>query len=90
MNEEPPAPKQIAFVRWFDSKITTGWPATPDEAAGMSEMESCGFVVRDTAEAITIALDRSLTTDNLRCTLCIPRVNVRGVQYFYARGDGSD
>jgi hypothetical protein len=70
-------PVPIVYVRWFDSSITHGGTVTPGEAAGVCENESVGLLVREDEASITIALDRCIDTQGLRCTLCVPKVNVR-------------
>ncbi len=76
---------RIAYVRWFDSAITQGAVCGPEDACGVLENESVGIIVKETKRAITVALDRCLGTGGLRCTICIPWVNVRSVQRFRAR-----
>lgn len=70
----------IAYVRWFDSSITMGQTCTPEDAAGILENESAGVLVCEDKKSITIALDRCIETKGLRCTLCIPKVNVRRIK----------
>jgi len=77
-------PVRLVYVRWFDSSITQGETCHADDAAGILEMESCGVLVKEDKTAITVALDRCLGTQGLRCTLCIPKVNVRSVKRFRA------
>ena len=78
------AKAKIAYIRWFDSSITRGETISAEEACGVMEMESAGVVVREDKQSITISLDRCLGTQGLRCTLCIPRVNVRSIKRFRA------
>jgi hypothetical protein len=73
---------KLAYVRWFDSSITHGETCMPEDAAGVLENESAGCIVREDKRSITLALDRCLKTEGLRCTLCIPKVNVRFVRRF--------
>lgn len=70
----------IAYIRWFDSSITTGHTCTPEEATGVLENESAGVLVCEDKKSITIALDRCIETNGLRCTLCIPKANVRRIK----------
>lgn len=79
MKKKTPRP-MIAYVRWFDSSITTGHTCTPEEATGILENESAGVLVCEDKKSITIALDRCLETKGLRCTLCIPKANVRSIK----------
>lgn len=72
----------LVHVYWFDSSITQGETTTAEEAAGILENESAGVLIREDKKCITIALDRCLGTGGLRCTLCIPKVNVRRVRRF--------
>lgn len=74
------APSEIVYLRWFDSSITHGGTVTPEEAAGVCENESVGLLVREDEASITIALDRCIDTQGLRCTLCVPRVNIRALR----------
>lgn len=74
----------LVHIRWFDSSITQGETATVEEAAGVLENESAGVLVREDKKCITIALDRCIKTGGLRCTLCIPKVNVRRIRRFRA------
>jgi hypothetical protein len=75
---------RLAYVRWFDSGITDYQACSPKEAAGILENESAGVLVAEDKKSITIALDRCLDTESLRCTLCIPKVNVRSIRRFQA------
>jgi hypothetical protein len=75
---------RLVHVRWFDSSITQGETIDADDAQGVLENESAGVLVREDAESITIALDRCLGTGGLRCTICIPKVNVRRIRRFRA------
>ncbi|MDB5306059.1 MAG: hypothetical protein JWO38_261 [Gemmataceae bacterium] len=84
MKKKKNRPVRLAYVRWFDSSITHGGTVEPGEAAGILENESAGVVVKEDKKSITIALDRCLGTQGLRCTLCIPRVNIRSVKRFRA------
>ncbi len=70
----------LAYIRWFDSSITTGHTCTPEEATGVLENESAGVLVCEDKKSITIALDRCIETQGLRCTLCIPRTNIRSIK----------
>lgn len=75
---------KLAHVRWFDSSITQGDTRTVDDAAGILENESVGIVVHEDKNSITLALDRCIETGGLRCTICIPKVNVRRIRRFKA------
>lgn len=77
-------PTVLAYVRWFDSSITRGEVCGPEEAAGVLENESAGVLVCEDKKSITIALDRCLDTSGLRCTLCVPKVNIRSIRRFRA------
>lgn len=79
-----PKKTTLAYIRWFDSSITHGGTVTADDAAGVLENESAGVIVREDKKSITIAMDRCIETQGLRCTLCIPKVNVRSVKRFRA------
>jgi hypothetical protein len=72
----------LVHVCWFDSSITQGETRTAEEASGILENESAGVLIREDKKCITIALDRCLGTGGLRCTLCIPKVNVRRIRRF--------
>jgi hypothetical protein len=74
----------LVHIRWFDSSITQGETRTAEEAAGMLENESAGVLIREDKKCITIALDRCIETGGLRCTLCIPKVNIRRIKRFKA------
>ena len=52
--------------------------------AGILENENAGVLIREDGDSITFALDRSIGTGGLRCTLCIPKVNVRRIRRFRA------
>lgn len=75
---------QVAYVRWFDSAIYTGEACQADELTGYSEMESAGVLLDEDEEKITLAVDRSLETRNVRLVICIPKANVREIQRFRA------
>ena len=72
----------IAHVTWFDSCITDHSAVAPEDAATISEMESCGLLIREDKASITLALDRSKNHGWLRSTICIPKVNVRKITRF--------
>lgn len=74
----------VAYVRWFDSAIYTGEACQIDELTGYSEMESAGVLLDEDDDKITLAVDRSLETKNVRLVICIPKANVREVQRFRA------
>ena len=72
----------LAYLRWFDSSITQGEVCTADDAAGILENESAGVLVSEDKKSVTIALDRCPKTGGLRCTLCVPKVNLRSIRRF--------
>lgn len=72
----------VAYIRWFDSSITQGMTVDAADAAGVLENESAGVVVKEDRKCITIAMDRCLGTQGLRCTLCVPKVNIRSIKRF--------
>ena len=72
----------LVYLRWFDSSITRGETCSAEEAAGILENESAGVLVAEDEKSITIAMDRCPETGGLRCTLCVPRVNLRSVRRF--------
>jgi hypothetical protein len=80
MKRKKKCPTTVAVVRWFDSSITHGETVAAEFAAGVLENESAGVLVREDKKSITIALDRCIETGGLRCTLCIPKVNVRRIR----------
>ena len=77
-------PTPLVYVHWFDSSITHGGTVDAADAAGVLENESAGVLVKEDKTCITIALDRCLGTQGLRCTLCIPKVNVLRLKRFRA------
>ena len=74
----------IIYLCWFDSSITRGETCLPEDAAGILENESAGVLVAEDGKSITIAMDRCPETGGLRCTLCVPKVNLRSVRRFRA------
>ena len=72
----------LVYLRWFDSSITRGEVCLPEEACGILENESAGVFISEDKESITIAMDRCPKTGGLRCTLCVPKVNVRSIRRF--------
>jgi hypothetical protein len=70
----------LVYVRWFDSSITQGETTSAEDAAGILENESAGLLVAEDKKSVTLALDRCLGTQGLRCTLCIPRVNITRIR----------
>jgi hypothetical protein len=72
----------LVYIRWFDSSITRGETCLPEDAAGILENESAGVFVSEDKKSITIAMDRCQETSGLRCTLCVPKVNLRSVRRF--------
>jgi len=75
---------KLVYVRWFDSSITQGETVTSEDAAGILENESAGVLVQQDGTSITLALDRCIDTGGLRCTLCIPKANIRSIRRFTA------
>jgi hypothetical protein len=73
----------MVYVRWFDSAVYGGEAFDPKDLAGYCENETAGLLIADDDEKITVALDRCIETEKIRLALCIPRVNVRSVQYFH-------
>ena len=88
--EEVNKPKRrnttIVYVRWFDSSITKGEVATLEEAAWLLENETAGILVLEDKKCITLAMDRCIDTGGLRCTICIPKVNIRSIKRFNTNG----
>lgn len=76
----------VAYVRWFDSSISSQETSHVDDVAGILENESSGILIREDKKSITLALDRCLDTDGVRSTLCIPKANVRSIRRFTVRG----
>jgi hypothetical protein len=83
-NGKRTAHTKLVHVRWFDSSITQGETQTVEDAAGILENESAGVLIQEDKNSITLALDRCIGTGGLRCTLCIPKVNVRRIRRFRA------
>lgn len=81
-----PRPKRptLAYIRWFDSSITDGGACRPEDMAGILENESAGVLIAEDKKSVTIALDRCIETQNVRCSLCVPRVNIRSIRKFRA------
>lgn len=77
-----PKPATLVHVRWFDSGITDYIATAPEDAAVVMEMESAGLLLREDKRSITLALDRGIDSGNLRCTLRIPKANVRRIRRF--------
>ncbi len=78
-NKAPPA---LLYIRWFDASITHGETVAREDAAGILENESAGLLIGEDRKSITLALDRCIDTGNFRCTLCIPKVNIRYMHRF--------
>ncbi len=79
----------LVYLRWFDSSIYKGDPCDVDELEGMVENESAGLLVKEDDESITIALDRCLTTEQVRLVLCVPNTNIRSIKSFEV-GDATE
>jgi hypothetical protein len=79
----------VVYVRWFDSAIYTGEACPADELDGYSEMESAGVLLHEDDDKITLAVDRSLETQNVRLVICIPKANVREIQRFRTTSSSS-
>lgn len=75
---------RIAYVRWFDSSIYKGEAFDPKLLHGFCENQSAGLLIADDGDSIAIALDFCVDSGEIRLALCIPRVNVRSIQYFDA------
>lgn len=82
MDNKLAVPTILAYVRWFDSSIVEGGVHALEDAANVLENESAGILLKEDEQSITVALDRCLKTEGLRCTLCIPRVNILSVRRF--------
>jgi hypothetical protein len=70
----------IIYLRWFDSSITSGETCLPEDVSGILENESAGLLIREDKKSITIALDHCLETNGVRCSLCVPKTNVRSIR----------
>jgi hypothetical protein len=75
---------ELVYVRWFDSAIYDGGAIWPDELSGYCENESAGLLVAESADSLTLALDRCLETGGLRLVLVVPRANIRSLRRFPA------
>lgn len=72
----------LVYIRWFDSSMTSVETIDPKDAASTLENESSGILICEDSKSVTIALDRCIDTDGIRCTLCVPKVNVRSIRRF--------
>jgi hypothetical protein len=67
--------RTLVYVRWFDASYQRG-EVTDDELVDRVELESAGLLVRETKEAVSIALDRYEHDGVWRYVQHIPKVNV--------------
>ena len=66
----------LVYVRWIDSAIYEGGTFQPSDLNGPVMMESAGLLVSDDYDSVTLALDRNPASGDLRCLLCIPKINI--------------
>jgi len=71
----------IVFVEWVDAQIATGETGDDEPLTTLAQGKSCGWLVEDTDEYLTIGMDRF--ADYFRTTQTIPKINIRRVRYFY-------
>lgn len=55
-------PSKVAIIRWADANTTVGW-VSHEDLEGPSLIVSIGFVVKETADAITITTSISGESD---------------------------
>ena len=72
----------LLLVRWSDAAIGQNGTYTPEEAHGLHDLETAGLLIKEDKDSVTLALDRCIQTGGLRCTLCIPRVNIKSIRWF--------
>jgi hypothetical protein len=75
--KEKPFGTDLAYIRWFDSAIYPEGCFPAEDLTGYKENESCGILVQETDDSVSVALDRCLDTKNLRQVLCVPKANIR-------------
>lgn len=74
---------ELAYVRWIDSAIYEGENYTIEDLDGKElDMQSCGIIVKEDPDRITIALDHAPDNGHYRCLLTIPTVAIKFVMRF--------
>lgn len=77
-----PKRPRLVHVVWVDSVASDlGW-TSPDEA-GVTSKEPCetvGFLLRENADEVVVALSWSPNTEQVCSTMTIPRVAVRSIR----------
>ena len=80
---EPVYGTELAYVRWIDSAIYEGENFTIEDLDGKElDMQSCGILVKEDPDRVTLALDHSPDNGNYRCLLTIPTVCIKFLKRF--------
>jgi len=67
----------LTYIRWRDAcQEEASHPRTPVTDSPLMELHEVGFLIGDTAEAVSIAMELELDGSPSRWRLHIPRVNI--------------
>lgn len=54
--KQPTTPIEIVFLQWMDATGTDGWLEADDVRTDPQYMETCGFLICETKEAVTVTV----------------------------------
>lgn len=79
--ETPSTPEMFAYVRWFDASYQRG-ECTDEELNAVVVLHSCGILVRETDDHVTLAMDRYDADGTWRYIEHIPKCLIAQIERF--------
>jgi hypothetical protein len=72
-------PLKIIFIEWLDSCGSSGWRPLAEIQTSPALCQSVGFLVAETKDAITVALNRTRSDGNVPFGECmaIPKIAIK-------------
>lgn len=64
---------KITYVIWFDASSFDDWVDASGLKPELAEIHSCGLLVCEDKNAITISVNRDVTNDKVSCSMSIPK-----------------
>lgn len=66
----------IEYVLWKDAVSEDAWKNVDEIHSHYHLIETVGFVVKESDEVLTIALNHDIESDNFSCTIHIPQAMI--------------
>jgi len=77
---------KVVKVCWVDPHSVDEWTDyDSDEVQKVLDCESSGYLVHESKESITLALNLGLGNDQISCTLVLPRCCITSIQEYELR-----